>query len=113
MHSAYPYDDLPDDEVLLYRHSADLRFSCQAPGCVKTFKERSAALIHGKTHLRDLGLARARTHTGPRPVGEETYKDYRRKYVREWKKGHEILKKRQITGAQHVQVRGERRAFGV
>lgn len=95
--NVYPYNDVGPETVLLYRPTPADRYVCQVVGCRKTFKDRSAARRHGKTHFAALGLdpqlARSCTHTGPRPVSEEGRADYRRQYRRDWMKQKSRAKK--------------------
>lgn len=77
----YPYDDAPDDKILLYRPSKLHQFYCQV--CLKgPWKHAAAASQHGAKHCDERGWerkGRVKTHTGPRPCSREKWKEYRRR----------------------------------
>jgi hypothetical protein len=48
-----------------------------------SIRNASAAYSHGAVHCKERGWkgpGHVSTHTGPRPIGEELYKEYRKKY---------------------------------
>ena len=79
----YPGDDIPKDQVLLWRPSAqegaegggmqDYYYSCQYPRCHQTYRSRSSALNHGRTAHPPLHQAMCRT--GPGPLSAEGMKE--------------------------------------
>lgn len=77
----YPYDDAPQDKILIYRPSKQHLFYCQV--CLKgPWTDASTASRHGAKHCEERGWerkGRVVTHTGPRPYSPEKWKEYRRR----------------------------------
>lgn len=79
----YPFDDLLPDTILLYRRTGKGPFWCQVAGCNRSFSHRTGAQKHGASHCRDLHLdptTAVTLLTGRRPLTEDAYAEYRRRY---------------------------------